>query len=211
MKDLEGRTVGVGAIGAQLHQVTLALLKKKGVDVGKVQFVSIGSSGDVFRAVAAGTVDAGNGEADVRSSLGRLGVHMVQDGDYAVELPEYTWQASFTATSTIKAKREQLVRTLAAYCKAYRYIQSPGSKDDYIKAQIDALQSKDHDQAVAAATSQWDYLQAEKTYAEDLALSPARVQYMQQLNVELGVQKKILPYEQVIDTSIAKEAVARLT
>jgi ABC-type nitrate/sulfonate/bicarbonate transport system substrate-binding protein len=210
VKDLEGRTFGVGAIGAQLHQVAVALLRKKGVDVGKVKFVNVGSSGDVFRAVAAGVVDAGNGQADVLSSLDRFGVHMVQDGDYAVDLPEYTWQASFAPIATIQQKRETLVRTLAAYCKAFRYVQNPGSKDDFVRAQLDALGEKNRDEVIAGAVSQWEYLQKRKIYAEDLILSEERVQYMQELNMKISGQKKIIPYNELIDTSLAKEAVARL-
>jgi ABC-type nitrate/sulfonate/bicarbonate transport system substrate-binding protein len=211
VKDLEGRSVGVGAIGAQLHQVITALLKKKGVDLSKVNFVVVGNSGDVFRSVVSGRVDAGNGQADVLSSLDRLGVHMIQDGEYAVELPEYTWQATFTSTAAIKARRETLVRTLAAYCKAFRYVQNPGSKDDYVKAQLTALAPRDLEAGKQGALSQWNYLQQRKIYAEDLVLAPERVQYMQELNISLGVQKKILPYDQIFDTSLAKEAVARLT
>jgi ABC-type nitrate/sulfonate/bicarbonate transport system substrate-binding protein len=61
VKDLEGRTVGVGSLGALLHQMMVAILRKKGVDPAKVTFANIGSSADVFRAVVAGTVDAGPG------------------------------------------------------------------------------------------------------------------------------------------------------
>ena len=211
VKDLEGRSVGVGAIGAQLHQVVVALLRKRGVDVAKVRFVTVGSSGDTFKAVAAGVVDAGNGQADVLSSLERFGVHMIEDGEYATQLPEFTWQASFANTRTIREKRETLVRTLAAYCKAFRYVQNPGSKDDFIRAQFDALGIKNAtDEQTASAVSQWEYLQQRKIYAEDLVLSPERVQYMQELNIQIGGQKKIIPYEQLVDPSLAREAVARL-
>ena len=210
VKDLEGKVVGVGAIGAQLHQVVTALLKKKGVDLSKIQFVNIGNSSAVFRAVVAGTVAAGDGEADVLGILDRLGVHMLRDGDYAVELPEYTWQASFTSTTTIRQSRELLVRTLAAYCKAYRYVQSPNSHDDFVDAQLAALRPANREEAVTKATSQWSYLQTRKPYAEDLVLSKERVEYMQKLNIDLGNQKKLLPYEQLIDTSLAQEAVSRL-
>ena len=210
VKDLEGRSLGVGAVGAQLHNVVTALLMKKGVDISKIKFVVVGSSGDVFRAVVEGRVDAGNGQADVLSSLNRLGVHMIKDGEYAVELPEFTWQASFANVATIRDKRETLVRTLAAYCKAFRYVQHPGSKDDYIKAQLDALNPRNRDEGTEQATSQWDYLQKHKIYAEDLVLSRERVQYMQELNIKLGIQKQVLPYEKLIDASLAQEAVARL-
>ena len=211
VKDHDGRTVWVGAIGAQSHQVVSALLKKKGVDLTKIQFVNVGSSGDTFRAVAAGKVDAGNGQADVLASLEKYGVHMIQDGEYATELPEYTWQAAFTSHTAIRDKREALIRTLAAYCKVFRYVQHPGSKDDFVKAQIAALTPKDIDEATTAATSQWNYLQQRKIYAEDLVLSEERVDWMQELNLSLGNQKTKLPYNQLVDLSLAKEAVARLT
>jgi ABC-type nitrate/sulfonate/bicarbonate transport system substrate-binding protein len=210
VKDLEGHAVGVGAIGAQLHQVATALFKKKGVDLNKIQFVNIGNSSAVFRAVVAGTVAAGDGEADVLGILDRLGVHMLKDGDYADELPEYTWQASFTSSATIRTQREALVRTLAAYCKAYRYVQSPASQNDFVNSQLDALHPNNREEAIGKATSQWNYLQTRKPYAEDLVLSEERLEYMQKLNIDLGVQKKMLPYDKVIDASLAKEAVARL-
>ena len=57
-KDLVGRTVGVGALGSQLHQIVSALLRKKGIDPTKVNFVNVGSIQDTFRALAAGVVDA---------------------------------------------------------------------------------------------------------------------------------------------------------
>ena len=59
LKDLEGKSIGTGSIGALVHQLTVTLLKKYNVDASKIRFVNIGSSAAVFRAVAAGTVDAG--------------------------------------------------------------------------------------------------------------------------------------------------------
>lgn len=211
VKDLEGHTIGVGAIGAQLHQVVSALLKKKGVDVNKVKFVVVGNSGDVFRAVVAGRVDAGNGQADVLASLDRLGVHMISDGDYATQLPEYTWQASFASTVAIKERREALVRALAVYCKAFRFVQNPSSEQDFIEAQLAALSPRNKEEGIAGAKSQWKYLQERQIYDENLVLSEERVDYMQELNISLGVQKKKLPYSQIFDTSLAEEAVAKLT
>jgi ABC-type nitrate/sulfonate/bicarbonate transport system substrate-binding protein len=212
VKDLEGHTVGVGAIGAQLHQVVTALLRKKGVDISKVKFVVIGSSGDVFKSVVTGKVDAGNGQADILSSLDKLGVHMIQDGEYAKELPEYTWQASFASEKAIAEKREALVRTLEVYARAFRYSQSdPASKDDFIKAHNTALGARDEAQSTEEGMSQWNYLQQRKIYAEDLVISPERVEYMQKLNVDLGAQKTVLPYEKIVDLSLAQEAIARLS
>src|SRR5262249_58995826 len=58
LKDLEGKVVGVGSIGALIHQLTATLLRKYAVDVSAVRFVNIGSNTDTFKGVMAGTVDA---------------------------------------------------------------------------------------------------------------------------------------------------------
>lgn len=41
-------------------------------------------------------------------------------------------------------------------------------------------------------------------------LTGERVRFMQDLNVSLGVQKRVLPYEQVCDMSLARDAVKLL-
>src|SRR4029077_7767052 len=68
VKDLPGRTVGTGAPGALLHQLVVATMKKYGVDYTKVNFVNIGSSNDVFKALVAGSIDAGVGPIEVQET-----------------------------------------------------------------------------------------------------------------------------------------------
>lgn len=205
VKDLEGQTVGTGSIGALLYQLTAALLLKKGVDITKVTFVNVGSSANVFRAVAAGTVDAGPCLYDVYEEQERYGVHSLSDGDLWTELPEYTYQGSYASDRAIAQKRDSLVRVLAAYCKCYRYIQQPTTLADYIRARQIALQG-DPKTAAAEASADWRFNQKHKPYATDLLLSQERVDYMQKLNIRFGVQKSLLPYAAVADMSLAKDA-----
>ena len=47
-------------------------------------------------------------------------------------------------------------------------------------------------------------------FAVDITLSEERVRYMQELNLSLGTQKKMLPYEQVVDASLAGDALKLL-
>src|SRR5262249_8437039 len=115
LKDLEGRTFGTGSPGALLHHMTVALTRKKGIDASKVRFVNIGSSSDVFRAVVAGTVDAGIALNDVYEHQAHYGVHALEDGLVYDELPEYTYQGSYASDRAIAGKRDLLARTLAAY------------------------------------------------------------------------------------------------
>jgi ABC-type nitrate/sulfonate/bicarbonate transport system substrate-binding protein len=203
VKDLEGRTIGTGSVGALLHQLVVALLRKKGVDDKKVTFVNVGSSTDVFRAVVAGTVDAGPSEVWLQ---GRFGTRMLEDGRFYADLQEYTYQASYSSDRAIAAKREAIVRTLAAYGKLYRFLGEAKSREPFIKAFAAATSKDDREEAVA----QWQFYQDHKPFAVDLVLSEQRVRYMQDLNVSLGVQKGVLPYEQVCDMSLARDAVKLL-
>ena len=67
-----------------------------------------------------------------------------------------------------------------------------------------------HRLGVAEGEAQWNYIQKFKPYAVDLTLDEERLRYMQQLNVDLNVQGKVLPYAQVADMSLAREALALL-
>jgi ABC-type nitrate/sulfonate/bicarbonate transport system substrate-binding protein len=204
LKDLEGKTIGSGALGSLLHQLVVALLKKNGVDPAKVRFVNVGASGDVFRAASVGTVDAGTGEAAIAEQVGRYKLHMIEGGDLTTGLPEYTYQGAYTTDKAIATKRDVIVRTLAAYAKLYRFVQKPEAKEAFFKARAVVLKSSSAEEGEA----QWNYVQKYKPYAIDLMLNEERLAYMQRLNVELGVQKSVLRYAQVCDPSLAKEAIA---
>ena len=206
LKDLEGRSIGTGQIGALQHAIVVALLRKNNVDVSKVKFLNVGSSTDVFRAVVAGTVDAGPSEVDYLEQAAKYKVHGVAGGNFWEGLSEFTNQASYASERAIKERRDAIVRTLAAYAKLYRFISSPESRDAYVSARKTAL-SKDEPQE---ALAQWNFFQQHASFAVNLLLSEERVRYMQDLNMSLGVQKKLLPYDQVTDMSLAREALKLL-
>ena len=206
VKDLAGKTIGTGSVGALLHAMSISLMRKYGVDTSGVRFVNIGSSVDVFRAVAAGTVDAGIAEIDVYDQQAKYGVHVIQEGDLWKELPDFTFQASYSSERAIAQNRAAIVGTLAAYAKLYRFLLTPESKNDFIEAQTAALGRVD----AAAAEWQWRFFRETQVYASDLVLSQERVQWMQDLNFSLEVQRKILPYESVVDPTVARDAIALL-
>lgn len=126
--------------------------------------------------------------------------------DAVREIPQFTNQGSFTTDKTNAEKRDALVRTLAAYGRAYRYVDSPGSKATYVKAYVDGVGPD----AAAIGAERWDWIQSVQGYEADIAMSAARIMYMQQLNVALGSQKAVLPLEKVADMSIARDALKLL-
>jgi ABC-type nitrate/sulfonate/bicarbonate transport system substrate-binding protein len=206
LKDLEGKIIGTGSIGALVYQLTVVLLQKYQVDLSAIRFVNIGSSADIFRAVAAGTVDAGAAEAAQIDTAAQYGAHLIDHGNMSVELREYTFQGAWASEQKIAADRDLLVRALAAYAKLYRFLQSPAARGALLRAYHTVFPRAPESDAQAL----WNYIQSYKPFATDLVLSPERLRYMQALNVRFKVQKEILPFERVADMSLAAEAIKLL-
>ena len=203
---LSGKIVGTGSIGALIYQLTVTLLRKYGVSTAGIRFVNIGSSVDVFHAVRIGIVDAGAADAALIGEASRYGVHALEHGNISLELPEYTFQGIWTSDQKISSKRDALVRALAAYGKLFRFVESAAAKEAFQRARRSVYPN------VSAADQQahWNYVQTYKPYAVNLTLTPERLTYMQQLNVQFGIQSKLLPFEQVADMSLARDAVELL-
>jgi ABC-type nitrate/sulfonate/bicarbonate transport system substrate-binding protein len=200
LRDLEGKTIGTGALGALLHVSTAAVLRKNGVDLNRVTFVNIGSSSDVFKAVAAKKVDAGAAQPEFSKLAAQFGVRIL--AEFPKEIPQFTNQGAFASVSAIAQKRDILVRTLAGYGKAFRYVNSPGSKQEYVKAYHDGVGPDTE----AIATDQWNWVQQYKAYNTPIILTPERITYMQELNVALGTQRAVMPLERVADMTLARDA-----
>ena len=206
LKDLEGKTVGTSAIGALQYQQVVALLRKKNVDTSKVTFVNVGSSEVVLGAVAAGTVDAGAGAAAMMADAAKFHIRPIPGGNMVTELPDFAVQAAWTSDHAIQTKRDVLVRTLAAYAKLYRFVQSPQAKDPFMNARRKMFpRESDVDR-----NAEWDFLQKYKPFAVDLVISPEKLRYVQGLNVDFHVQKSVLPFEKVADMSLAQDALKLL-
>ncbi len=203
LADLEGKSVGTGAPGALLSELFLAAFQKAGVDPKKVTFVNIGSSTDVFKAVVAGKVDAGIGYVSYYDQQDKYGVHSI--ADLWDMLPEFTLQAAFASSKTIDSKGDELAKTLAAYLQTFRYAASKGSKADYLKA---ALKVPGEDEATA--TTLWNFYQSHRFFSPDLQITQERVNFIQKLNIDSGVQTKTLSFDQVTDMSVANKAVKLL-
>ena len=208
VKDLIGKTVGVGSLGSLLHQLMIALLTKKVIDPNAVKFANVGNNQDVFRAVVAGVVDAGPSTIDVYNRQAEFGVHSLTDGEFWVELPEYTQQGSFVSQRAINTKRDQIVRLLAAYAKLYRYLHTPESKQDFIKARAKTLGGKADE---GDSIFQWEWIQKYKPFSVNLELSEERIRYLEDINISVGAQKQRLPLEKISDMSLARDAIKLLS
>jgi NitT/TauT family transport system substrate-binding protein len=203
LRDLPGRTVGIGRPGALLHQLIHAALCRYEIDPATVNLVSIGNSAAIFRAMLAGKVEAGFGETDVFEHQSQYRVHALEGGVLWETLPEFPNQSSFATRTAIRENRDALVRTLAAHLLLYRYLQHPGSWDAYAAAWAAALPGSD----IAEGRVQWAFYQRHRPFAEDLILPEAQLAYLQQLNLAMNLQHRTLPFSEVADMSLARDAV----
>jgi hypothetical protein len=107
----------------------------------------------------------------------------------------------------IEAKRDVLVRVLAAYAKLFRFVGQPSSQDAFLRARRSVFP----DAPAREHVGEWNYLQTYKPFASDLMLSPERVRYMQQINLDFHIQNQMLPFDRVVDMSLALDAQKLLT
>jgi ABC-type nitrate/sulfonate/bicarbonate transport system substrate-binding protein len=203
LKDLPGRTVGTGAPGALLHALVVAALKKQGIDYKTVNFVNVGSSTDIFKAAVGGRVDAGVASVEYQDSVGKYKLHIVDGGLFYKEIPQFTNQAMYSSDATIAAKREALTRTMAAFADLFRWIGDQANKDAFLKFYDQAVSGRASDEGVFFQK----FLSQPGALATDLVLTEESFKFVQDLNVELGAQKSILPFAQVADMSLARDAI----
>jgi ABC-type nitrate/sulfonate/bicarbonate transport system substrate-binding protein len=206
VSDLEGKVIGIGSVGSVLHQMTVVLLRKKGIDVDKVRFRNVGSNAEVLKSVIAKTVDGGLSDVDVIDSQQKLGMHVLPDGMLWKEIPEYTNQGTYASDEAIHRNRQALVRVLAAYAKAYRFVSGPGSRSAYILARRKVTGNADE----APAITQWNWIQQNQPYAVNLVLSDTQMNIVQRLNIDFKVQRSVLPVASIADMSLAKDALKLL-
>ena len=206
LKDLEGHTVATGSVGALVYQLVVTLLRKYNVDITKVRFVNVGSSPDAYRAVQQGTVDAGPAATALIPQAAEYHTRPIPHGNLTVELPDFTYQGSWTSDQAIATKRDVLVRTLAAYGKLYRFVQTPQAKEPFFAARRSVFPSAPE----ADHQAEWSFIQQYKPFAVNLALTPDRLSHIQELNIQFQVQKSMLPFNQIADMSLAADALKLL-
>jgi len=198
LKDLAGKSVGVGAIGALSYVAMAAMLQKAGVDRDTVRFVNIGSSADAIKAVLARKIDAAPAQHDYLDDARSNGLHVIAD---AYELvPKYMAQAAFTSDRTLATKRETLVRTLAAYGRCFRFLNDNGHGAAFEAAYVKSGGTVEH------AKTKWNWYRGHHVYAGDLQLPLDRLNEVQRINVSVGLQYQIMPLAKVADLSVARDA-----
>src|SRR5947209_4688574 len=87
IKDLEGKTVAVSALGNADHALTLYLLRQAGADAAKVQFATMGVN--LLEALRQGQIDAGVVQEPALTLLSKSGARILMNGMDLADAQKY--------------------------------------------------------------------------------------------------------------------------
>ena len=199
-KDLLGRVVAVTEPGTFPYLLTANVLKKHGLDHTKVQYLTVGGDADRVRAMLIGRADAAPAAIEFQAHL-KPGYHTVFS--FLQELPQWI-RYTFVATDKVIAERPgDLVKAMIAHAKGLRYALAHKDETVALMADLGKLDRK---------TAEWvyDWYVKHRLMNPNGDISRENLQWMQELNVGLGRQTKVMPYEQVATDAFQKKAAAAL-
>ena len=136
VKALEGKTVGVSALGNADHALALFLLKKAGADASKVQFATVGTN--LLEALRQGQLDAGLVQEPaltlVVSAGGKVLVNAMESGDAQKYLGgNYEFMGVAVRTAEIDARRDEMKALARGLGNALAAVQQV-TPDDLVNA-----------------------------------------------------------------------------
>ena len=202
--ELEGKTFGVSGPGSAPHMFALAMLKTANVPTATMKIANAGGSTGRIKALAVGTLDATAASTEFVPDADELGVKVLGEAkDMAPLFPRFL----LTMTgSTIENRKDLAARFAAGYVKGLRY----------------AVEHRDETTALSAAKTGGDVSDSRYAYSYDeivdnkmisLDLAPAndRIQWMQDIMLELGEMKQGVDISKFVDTSVRDAALKLLT
>jgi len=194
LKELEGQTVGVSAMGDATHIATMAAMKAAGVDLSKVTFVALGQA-NVPAALITGTVSAGllvpprelmAEKTGKFHSLGFMGDYLVVPG-----------MGMATSEDSIKKKSEMVQAVVHAARHAQDMMRTDKARTSAFMAKLLKLSEED-------AQIAWDRLKPHLT--EDISI-PADLQQTMMTNQMQITKPRTQPtIDQVFDMQFAQRA-----
>jgi len=200
--DLYGKDVGIAGPGSFLHLLMLALAQEQGLDASRFNFVNVGSSPSVFRAVVAGKIAAGPAGVEFLPSLDSgPNVHSLLLFDDVV--PSYIRVGLLARERDVAERPDLLTSLLVGWASANRYgIENKEPWIDFVMRKYERTRQD--------AEFNWNWESEHLVPDPNLELNERAVEYMQTLNLKVGSQTRILPFDQVATRAIQQRAIERL-
>jgi NitT/TauT family transport system substrate-binding protein len=192
MRDLQGKTLGVGAPGDLNQQLQMALLRQQGLENIDVTWAAIGPTPQIMQALIAGRIDAGTGLFSNEIQLrGNPDIHTL--ADVSQELPNLVRFALVVRQDSIERQDDLLRRFFVAHSAAWRWALE--HRDEVIQAAVKHVGME----APIAAGAYDAALTRPGMITPEFTVTPEQMAAVQAMNVAAGQQTRTFSFEQVTD------------
>lgn len=203
LKDLAGRAVAISQPGALAEVLARAMLEKEGLDAKTlgVQWLNIGGDAARFQALLAGRADATIDHIEFMRRAEQANLRVL--GSAPELLPLYIRFATVASEKAMRDRFEDVVRFSTAHTRGIRYTLE--HRDETIDLGV-KVAKRDRDDVVRT----YEWFIKNKALQPDFYFPPEGIKFMQELNVRLGTQSRVVPPEEAATWEVQKRVLAAL-
>ena len=201
---LKGKTFGVPAPGSTPDIMIRAMLARKGIDTDSVNIANAGGSSAGIQALIAGKIDGAAASTQFIPDADKLGIRVMARADEL--LPEYPRFVIVAREQTLKAKREAAISFLAGYMEGLDYAAKHRDETLKLAGKINHMPAND-----AQLVFVYDETIAKGYLAVKLEVPKAKINWLQQELLKMGVIKKAIDLDKYIDETYREEALKRVS
>lgn len=202
LQDLQGKKLGISGPGTLPHVVLIAMMQEAGMteaQIDDVTWVSMQGSSSRRNGIITGIIDA---------TVAGFNPRAISDPNIEVKfdvpgtLPNYVMTPWDASVKFVEENPDVVKRFIRAELLATRWV------------------FENRDEALEVARNYFDYSDEELIQFYDFyrngiwnpngMVTPEKAQYMQELNLDGGMQDKVHPASQVLDTSIVEAVLAEI-
>jgi NitT/TauT family transport system substrate-binding protein len=204
MADLKGKKMGVQEPGGFADVMTRIILKKAGIDVKDVTFVTTTTAGRV-QALATGTTDTAVLHIDQVRTVAKANPQIHVLANMWDVLTDYQYSVYIVPTQTLKDDPSTAECLIRALMRANRAMYDPANRQKIIDL---GVQQTKEDADVVAAT--FDDLVKAKAWPQNEGVPAANISGTIKSETDFGKITKALTFESITDLSIVKKVIAQL-
>ena len=199
LADLKGKTVAISSPGSLPDLLFRGMLDSANVPFPEVKLATQGADLDRYKSLVAGITDAAVVSNEFEAVM-PPNIKVLASGSTAV--PKFIRLCVATSSKVLSARRDDLVKFVAAEMDAYKYAAT--HRDETVKLAREMTNAKPEDKRAEFIT---DEAINKQQIDPTLAVPVDRLEWMQQLFVKAGVIPKTVPAAMLVDTSVHDDAV----
>jgi NitT/TauT family transport system substrate-binding protein len=196
LSDLYGRTVGHDGPGGALYTAMRALFEAENADFERATALTVGGTPRLFDALVDGSIDGAAVSVDVADQIATQPSLKVLY-DTADQLPSYPGSTYAVSGRVLREQPAIVEKVLVGSMRGIRYALE--HKNELVASEVERTGG-----SPAQLASVYD--RYTKLWDPDAVVTVDQLNYLQALNVRLGLQAAVVPLDRVADLSIHDRA-----